>query len=147
MIFDILGEFISWAGRWIQMHEFFFWWVGILSLMMFVGTLGALALIVVKLPQDHFVVRRKRPLIPIQHRAGRVGYRLFKNGVGIFFILAGLIMLVLPGQGLVALLVGMSLTDFPGRDRLVGAIMRQKRVLGSANWLRAKFDRPPLKSP
>jgi hypothetical protein len=138
---------MSRVEQWIGLHEQLFWWVGLLSLVLFVGTLGVLGLIVVKLPQDHFVSGRKRPIIPIQHRAGRVGYRLFKNGVGIFFILAGLIMLVLPGQGLVALLVGMSLTDFPGRDRLVRAIMRQKRVLGSANWLRAKCNRPPLKSP
>jgi len=148
MVSNIIGEYISWMAEWIQIHEALFWWVGVLSLIMFAGSLGGLALMVVKLPAEHFVREHtRRPIIPIRNQAARICYQVVKNGVGIFFIFAGLVMLVLPGQGLIALVLGISLTDFPGRHRLVRAIIRKKRVLRSANWFRAKFDRPPLKSP
>ena len=148
MVSNIIGEYISWMAEWIQIHEALFWWVGVLSLIMFAGSLGALALMVVKLPAEHFVREyERRPIIPIKNPAARICYQVVKNGVGIFFIAAGLVMLVLPGQGLIALVLGISLTDFPGRHGLVRAIVRRKKVLRSMNWLRKKFDRPPLRSP
>lgn len=119
-----------------------------MSVVMFLGSLAGLGLMVVKLPPEHFVPEHDRgPIIPIKNRLVRICYQVSKNLVGVFFILAGLAMLVLPGQGLIALILGFSLTNFPGRHRLVRSIIRRKSVLRSANWFRRKFERPPLKSP
>jgi hypothetical protein len=115
---------------------------------MFLGTLVGLGVMVVRFSPDHFVSQNDRhPIIPMDSRWVFMSYLIFKNLVGIFFILAGLVMLVLPGQGLISLIVGLSLTNFPGRHRLVRSIVRRQNVLKTANWLRRKFDRPPLKSP
>ena len=42
-----------------------------------------------------------------------------RNAVGLVLVTAGLAMLVLPGQGIITLLVGIILMDFPGKHRLV----------------------------
>jgi len=148
MTLSLIGDLTSRVEQWFHLHEVLFWWLGVLSVVMFLGTLAALGLIVIKLPPEYFLRRRdNRSIIPIQSRFVRICYQAFKNLLGIFFILAGLAMLVLPGQGLIALIVGFSLTNFPGRHRLVRAVVRRKSVLRSMNWLRKKFDRPPLRSP
>ena len=40
-----------------------------------------------------------------------------KNLLGVFFVLIGIAMLVLPGQGILTIIAGMMLLDFPGRHR------------------------------
>ncbi len=67
--------------------------------------------------------------------------------VGIAFILAGLIMLLLPGQGILTIIVGMFLLNFPGKFRLVRNIIRNKTILATINKLRSKADKPPIEVP
>lgn len=144
----LIGQFLLWAQQWIQAHENLVWWIAVSSLIMFLGTLVVLIAVIVTLPSEHFARNDKQhPTIPVDNRVLLICYKIFKNMVGIFFILAGLAMLVLPGQGLISLLLGISLTSFPGKHRLIRFIIRRKSVFRSANWLRKKFDRPPLKSP
>ncbi|WP_447980744.1 hypothetical protein [Candidatus Nitrospira bockiana] len=56
-------------------------------------------------------------------------------------------MLVLPGQGVLAILVGLTLLDFPGKRQLQSRLVRQRKVLESLNGIRRKFHRPPLLPP
>ena len=73
--------------------------------------------------------------------------QVIKNMVGIVLMLSGLAMLVLPGQGLLTLFIGLSLVSFPGKPFLIRKLVRQKQVIQSINWLRRKFDRAPLAEP
>lgn len=67
-----------------------------------------------------------------------------KNLVGVVFLLAGIAMLVLPGQGLLTVLIGISLIDFPGKHRLEARLVSQRLVLQAINAVRHRFGRPPL---
>ena len=53
-------------------------------------------------------------------------------------------MLVLPGQGLLTLLVGFLLVDAPGKYRLERWLVSRKAVLRPINWLRRRKGRQPL---
>jgi hypothetical protein len=67
-----------------------------------------------------------------------------KNVTGLLFVLAGVAMLVLPGQGILTMLIGISLMDFPGKQHIEARIVGQATVLKVINSLRAKFGKPPL---
>ncbi|MFP4070859.1 MAG: PGPGW domain-containing protein [Desulfovibrionales bacterium] len=145
---SLLSEFSPALEQWLDRHETLVWLLGLSSVIMFFGTLLGLVFIIVKLPPDHFVRDyRKHPLVPIQNPIVWVVYLIVKNIVGIIFIVGGLAMLLLPGQGLLSLLIGISLTSFPGKRRLIRFIIRRKAVLRSANWIRRKFHRQPLIAP
>ena len=60
---------------------------------------------------------------------------------------AGAAMLVLPGQGLLTLVIGLSLMNFPGKRRLIIRILRRPRVFRTINTMRDKARRPPLQWP
>jgi hypothetical protein len=66
---------------------------------------------------------------------------------GIIFILAGLAMLVLPGQGIITVLIGIMMVDFPGKFALERRIVQHPRVLRAINWMRTTARRRPLQVP
>ena len=67
-----------------------------------------------------------------------------KNLLGYIFVVAGLIMLVLPGQGIFTILIGVMLLNFPGKYQLEQWIVARRPVLHSINWLRRRAGRAAL---
>ena len=118
--------------------------LAIVSLIVFMGTLIAIPFILVRLPADYFDVRVPRLWMKDRHPVLRMLAMFAKNLAGVIFVIAGLAMLVLPGQGLLTILIGISLLDFPGKRRLEARIIGQPTVLNVVNSLRKKFGRPPL---
>jgi drug/metabolite transporter (DMT)-like permease len=72
---------------------------------------------------------------------------MLKNLLGIIFILAGVAMLILPGQGILTILLGIMLMNFPGKHTLERRIVQQPAVLRAINWMRTKANHPELKLP
>jgi hypothetical protein len=64
--------------------------------------------------------------------------------VGVCLLLIGIMMLVLPGQGLITMLIGLSLLPFPGKDKLEQNILSRKSVRTTLNWIRVKAKKPPF---
>lgn len=64
-------------------------------------------------------------------------------------LVAGGVMLIpgVPGPGLLTVLLGLSLVDFPAKHRLQCRVLRIPRLRGRLDRLRARFGRPPLKFP
>jgi hypothetical protein len=58
--------------------------------------------------------------------------------------MGGILMLVLPGQGLLTILVGLMLSDYPGKFKLEKRIIKTNLVLKTINWYRTKSNIPPL---
>jgi len=66
---------------------------------------------------------------------------------GVILIFSGFLMLVLPGQGVLAILVGLSITNFPAKFALQRILVEKTGILKAMNWLRKKANKPPLKEP
>lgn len=79
-----------------------------------------------------------------RHPALRWGLRIVKNLMGVLLALAGLAMLVLPGQGLVTLAMALLLLDLPGKQRLEKRLINSRRLIGPINRLRRRMHREPL---
>lgn len=119
-------------------------WTVSLSIVMFLGSLIAVPILIIQMRADFFVRDAKRwsQLTPLQLLG-----RLLKNLVGMVFFLAGVAMLVLPGQGLLTIALGVSLLDFPGKRRLELRLVRLTTVNRSISWIREKANREPLVLP
>jgi hypothetical protein len=70
-----------------------------------------------------------------------------KNVIGAVLLVAGLVMLVVPGQGLLTIAVGLMLVDFPGKFRLERWLATRRPVWKAINWLRARAGREALERP
>lgn len=119
-------------------------WLTVLSMVFFVGTLIAIPFILVRLPADYFDVRVPRPWMKDHHPVLRLVGHIVKNAVGAIFLFAGFLMLFLPGQGVLTMLIGISMLDFPGKRTVEAKLIGQPTVLSVVNSMRQKFNKPPL---
>lgn len=119
--------------------------MGLFSLVMMIATLLTVPLIIIRLP-SRFLTAEDDGLSQIPPR-WRWLYLFSKNIMGLFLVLAGLAMLILPGQGLLTLVIGLALLNFPGKRRVVRRLIGQQRVLGVINRLRVRAHKEPLKAP
>ena len=116
----------------------------VLSVVFFVGSLIAIPFILVRLPTDFFDIRVPRRWMENQHPVLRLLGHIVKNVVGAIFLFAGFLMLFLPGQGILTMLIGVTMLDFPGKRRLEAKMIGQPAVLNTINSMRQKFGKPPL---
>jgi hypothetical protein len=121
-------------------------WVllGVVSGVFFIATLIAIPILIVRLSDDYFVQNHRRTWLQNRHPVLRVSAYVIKNLLGYVFLLAGVAMLVLPGQGILTILIGVSLIDFPGKQKLQRKLIGQPAVLATINRIRKKFNRKPL---
>lgn len=134
-------EFMQWLGG----RELVFGVALAVSAIAFFGTLLLVPWILVRLPADYFSRhRKKRVPVKVPHPATRVVMLVGKNLLGGVLLLVGVAMLVLPGQGLLTILIGLLLLDFPGKYRIQRYLVSRGPVVKSINWLRERRGRKPL---
>lgn len=114
------------------------------SIMGFAGSLIAIPWILIRLPSDYFDMRVPRHWMKDHHPALRIMGLIIKNMLGAVFLIAGFLMLFLPGQGLLTMLIGISFMDFPGKRRLEARIIGQPALFNAINAIRHKFNKLPL---
>lgn len=121
----------------------------ITSVLLFVVSLVALPVVLAWLPTDFFS-RPEGPHLRLAERRRPVLFVIvlgLKNLLGSVFLVLGLLMLILPGQGLLSIWVALLLLDFPGKRRLERWVILRPTVHRPVNALRRRAGRPPLQLP
>lgn len=112
----------------------------------FAASIAVISFILVKLPPDYFQESHPRAFLADRRPALRWAGLIGKNALGAILVLLGIVMSVpgIPGQGILTILLGIMLLDFPGKRRVEQKILSQPKVLEKINHLRHKFSKPPL---
>ncbi|MGD9948354.1 MAG: PGPGW domain-containing protein [Desulfobulbus sp.] len=116
--------------------------LGLFSLLTFVGSLIAVPWLIGRMPTDYFITHWQQV---DQHRKGHPAIALIilvlRSVLGLLLLLAGFAMLFLPGQGLLTMLIGLCLMEFPGKRKLLGWVVGESSVRKGLNWIRRKRGR------
>jgi UPF0716 family protein affecting phage T7 exclusion len=140
-----IGAAAEAVQQWLFAHPEVTIAAGAFSVLAFFGTLAVVPMIVIRLPADYFLYRRGTAGAFRRYGRGtRIAGRVLKNLAGAVVLAAGTAMLVLPGQGLLTILIALILLDFPGKRSLERRIIARPKVLRAVNGLRTKAGRPPL---
>jgi len=107
----------------------------LMSFAFFLAGLVVVRILVVKLPSDHFV----KP-DPERPRAVRLARQI---GGGLLIVL-GLLMLVLPGPGILTIALGVALFDSPRKKELLRKVLAQESVRKSMHDLRVRAGKEPF---
>lgn len=104
----------------------------------------ALPLVLIRIPTDYFVSahKNKRDRSPLRWLIW-----LLRNTLAIVLLTIGLIMLVLPGQGLVMILIALAVSTSHHKYSLERSIIRRKTVFKTVNWIRNRFHKSPIIHP
>ena len=131
--------------EWFYNNETLTWWLLVVSIISFIATLIAVPVILARLPEDYFLLpERHRIPWANRHPVLRIPLLLGKNLLGIVLVIAGILMLALPGQGILTIIVGLMLTDFPGKYQTERWVVSRHSVLRTINWIRMKAKKPVL---
>jgi hypothetical protein len=109
-----------------------------------VVTLLIATVVIVKMPANYFSSHYQEDFMPNTPWLARWGALIAKNVVGVILIIAGIFMLIGPGQGILTILIGLIMVDIPGKRPIEAKIIKRPNVLAGINKLRAKFNKPPL---
>jgi hypothetical protein len=118
----------------------------ILSFLIFLGSFIVIPVLIARMPQDYFLKKRVHEK-DSPHSIANFFYLCIKNLAGFFLLLSGLAMLILPGQGIICIIIGLSLINLPGKHGLIRKIVQKPVVFKALNWIRAREKQPPFISP
>lgn len=106
----------------------------------------AIGIVLVKIPANYFSSHYKHDFLPGSHWSVRWGAVIFKNILGVFLIVIGILLSLpgVPGQGILTILLGLIMIDIPGKRPIEARIIKRPTVLAAANNLRERYGKPPL---
>ena len=118
-------------------------WLSLLSFLIFIFSLVSIKWLVSLIPIDYFVYKKnskfktKYPFIWLISM-------IIKNIVGYLLIIGGILMLVLPGQGLFTIFIGLMMSNYPGKYYVEKKIIAIPSILKTINWLRKQSNKEPI---
>ncbi|MFP4546733.1 MAG: hypothetical protein ACOC2F_03880 [Bacteroidota bacterium] len=107
------------------------------SILTFVVSLAVIPVVIINLSPDYFY-GRKKSMLPYRNNILRYTMLILKNLLGYILILLGVIMLFIPGQGLLSITLGIILINFPGKKKLEYKFFSNKKVLRLINSIRRR---------
>lgn len=118
--------------------------IGFLSMGFSLATIVIVPVVIRIMPADYYTSSHKVKISSFS--LGEILLAVLKNVIGFVLVLAGIAMIVLPGQGVLTIILGLALMNFPGKRRIEIWLFHHKTVSKSLNWLRQKMHQPPFHS-
>lgn len=119
-------------------------WLFGLSGIVFIGSIIVGWIVLVRLPEDYLTRDQPAQIYRSKSKLVNLVIKVVKNLVGLGFLFLGVVMLLTPGQGILSIVVGIVLVDYPGKRKLIRKIVAYPKVLKAINKLREKANKPPL---
>jgi hypothetical protein len=141
---SISEKIISWSS----MNSDLLFLLGSLSIFILIISVFMMVLIISFLPEDYFKSENRNLISSVQNSRYpllKLLVLITKNFFGVLLLLSGILMLVLPGQGILTIITGLVFIDYPGKYKFERKLLRQKGVINSINWIRSRLSKPSLK--
>ena len=138
-----MENFIESITEFVSSYRVYILWLATISLFVFIFSLISIKWLVALIPTNYFI---KKNMVKSKKSYSFIWLIsiIVKNLIGYTLILGGLLMLVLPGQGLFTILMGLILSNYPGKYNIERRFISIPSVLKTVNWLRKKSNKPPL---
>ena len=141
---SVSEKIISWSS----MNSDLLFLLGSLSIFILIISVFMMVLIISFLPEDYFKSENRNLISSVQNSRYpllKLLVLITKNFFGVLLLLSGILMLVLPGQGVLTIITGLVFMDYPGKYKFERKLLRQKGVINSINWIRSRLSKPSLK--
>jgi hypothetical protein len=126
------------------------WQSALIGVLIFIVTFGfnlaIVSFILVKLPTNYFKKEHRPSLWAGPRPALNAAKVIGKNLLGVLLVLVGIVLSLpgVPGQGLLTVLLGIMLLDFPGIRRLERKLLTRPAIVKAITHLRQRFGKRPL---
>ena len=138
-----MQSYVEAFSYFLQNNQIFLYISGLSSIFFLLSLMGLSWLISI-IPHNYFVDKKRVSLIKMKNPLMWLPIIIIKNSIGLVLILCGILMLILPGQGVLTIITGLIFLDYPGKFRFERSLVRNKLILNSMNWIRRKLNKPDL---
>ena len=117
-------------------------WLAAISIALTLMGIVAVLIVSLRLPADYFIHKPKPATT-------KKSWKVLRWIIGIALFILGLLMSLplIPGPGIIIMLLALSIVDFPGKRRFETWLLRIPGILKGINALRRYFHKPMLKLP
>lgn len=129
----------------------FIFWIVVLTTTVSIAYFVVITYFITQMDKQYFLRRKisqgeaiNQPRLTSMNRSVACVVKIAKIILGIVLLVCGILMLVLPGQGLITILIGLSLLPFPGKDKMEQRILARNSVRSTLNWIRLKAKKEPF---
>ena len=117
--------------------------LAVVSLITFLLSIILIPWYISRLPPDFFyLLQNQSNVYQIKHPS--LALLVLRNCIGVILVIAGGIMLFMPGQGLLTILIGILCMSFPGKLHFILFLINKPSVQTSLNWTRKKMRQQPF---
>ena len=125
-------------------YKSYIFWLGAISFAIFIFSLVSIKWLVSLIPSDYFI-NKKTSKFKSKYPVIWLVSMIIKNLIGYVLIIGGILMLILPGQGLFTIFIGLMMSNYPGKYFIERKFIAIPSVLKTINWLRKRSNQEPLK--
>ena len=136
-------NFIEISNNFLLTYKIYIFWIGAISFFIFIFSLISIKWLAAQIPTNYFIDRDDSEFKKTYRFLWLISI-IIKNLIGYTLIFGGVLMLVLPGQGLFTIFIGLILSSYPGKYRLERKLIAIPGILKTVNWLRKKSNKDPL---
>jgi hypothetical protein len=130
----------------LKTYQNILWCLTIVSALLFFLSLILIPWLLIRIPDDYFICRKSNPFSRISKLSFiQILILIIKNLLGLLLLICGVAMLLLPGQGILTILLSITLVDFPHKRRFELWLISRPMVLNTVNRLRKRAGTSPLK--
>jgi hypothetical protein len=128
--------------RFFETHANWLFVLSVSSAVMLAGSVLLVPWLVIRAPADVFV----RPA-RVHRGPFAIAVAVVRNLLGAALFAAGLLMLVLPGQGMLTLVAALCLVDLPRKRALFRRLVARPALWKTLAWIRHRAGKPPFLEP
>jgi hypothetical protein len=102
------------------------------------------ALVVIRLPASYFSASSSQAVVGDRHPVRRWATLILKNVAGVAIVVLGVVLSLpgVPGPGILTILLGIMVMDFPGKRTLELWLISRPKVFSAVNRLRHQYGKP-----
>jgi hypothetical protein len=121
-------------------------WLSFFSAIFFIISLIALPWLVGLIPEDYFFnTATDSQNANEDNFFYKLAMKIGKNALGLVLLAGGVLMLFLPGQGLLTIFMGAVLIDYPKKKLIERRLIKIGFILKCLNWVRIKGGHSSLR--
>jgi hypothetical protein len=141
-------DYWNFIAAWLMSYSSILISIGGLSILILILSIIGLGWFISQIPEDYFIHETRQADNWKKYSSeARIVIIIAKNILGVAMLISGLLLLILPGQGVLTIIIGLLLLDYPGKFQLEQKIISIPSIFKGLNWFRAKSNKSRLRHP
>ena len=119
-----------------SLYSTYFYWLGILSTIFFIISLFFIPYLALVIPKDYFKKSSAKH--------SNIMVLFIRNILGIVILLIGVLLLFMPGPGMLVILISFILMEFPYKKKIELWFIKKTKLLEIINKIRKNKNKPEI---